>query len=490
MLKLGVTPGAYTVSVSASYNSISLTGSPVIFSATAITPPALLQLASADSASGLAGAPLSEPLRVRVTDLTGYPVPNHPVTFWVRRGGGNLEGQTEIVKISDANGVVSVIPTLGSAIGAANNVFEAQSFQEAGLHLSGSPRRFYVSAKKSLAYQIFTAGGNGLSAQAGEVLPQLLAVRVVDKAQQPAAGQEVLFTVVKGSGKLGAGQTSAATVQSNAAGIAQISFRLGSEVGSQVHAVRASADDGVAALINSPLTFTASAPFGQPDTSASTISVTSPVVADGVSEAEVRIRLVDAQDHPVPGERLTLLVSGNGNQITQPELPTDAQGQSVAQLRSTVAESKIIRVYISSKNIYLKEKAAALFTAGTPQRIVMVSGDFQTGIIQSALEKPVIVRLEDFYQNPIANAALDFTPALGSGETAPKQGIITDAAGQAQIAWILGPSVGLQEMEVRAAGTSISRQVSATAVLPQQIQMIKSKGDGQFAAPGAFFPTR
>jgi len=488
LFKLGSTPGSYAVSVSSALNGVSLTGSPLLFTAMAVSDPAMLQRVTADSLSGLAGQPLGMPLQVRVTDQSGYPVPNHPVTFWVRRGGGSLEGQSQITRNSDANGIAAATPTLGSALGLANNVFEAQSFIGSGSHLSGSPVRFYVSAKKSTAWQMEGAGGDGLSVQAGEMLSQPLAVRVVDRLQQAVAGQEVLFEVVKGSGKLGAGQASAATVQSNTAGIAQISFRAGSELGDRVHQIRASANDGVTALRNSPLLFALSAPYGQPDTSAATVTCNSPVVADGVAECVVRIRVVDAQGHAVPGERLTLLVSGDGNRITQPEEVTDASGEAVAIVSSTIAGSKTIRVYLSSKSRFLKAAPVVVFTAGTPQRITVVAGDYQSGNIQSALENPIVVQVEDFYGNPVPQIALEFTPEAGSGEITPSGTILTGASGRAQATWILGPSVGQQHLTVRAVGTTVTRLLTATASLPQQIALEKAGGDSQFAAPGTVFP--
>jgi len=488
LFKLGGNPGVYTLSASALRGGIALTGSPVYFSATAVTDPAMLQRVSPDSSTGLAGQPLEAPLRVRVTDLSGYAVPNHPVTFWVRRGGGHLEGQTEITRTSDANGVAAVTPTLGEAYGIANNVFEAQSFQSGGVQLAGSPIKFHVSARKSLASRMEAVSGSGASAQAGEMLSPPLAVRILDKAGQVLAGQEVLFKVVKGTGGLGAGQLAAATVQSNASGIAQISFRLGHELGVQAHVVQASASDGVTALINSPLTLAVSAPYGQPDTSASTVTINTPVVADGVSECAVRVRLVDAAGNGVPGERVTLLVSGDGNRIIQPEEVTDSAGEAVGYVSSTVAGSKTIRIYISSKERYLGTAPVVRFKAGNPQRIMAVAGDFQTGYIMSALEKAVVVRLEDFYGNPVPGAELLFVPAGGSGEVSPGTIIPTDQAGYAQVTWILGPSLGEQQLVVQAAGSAARRTITATVLMPQQIQLEKAGGDGQFAAPGTLFP--
>lgn len=486
-LRLGPTPGVYSATALSQYHQEALSGSPQVFSATVVSKPTLLHLASVDSTSGLAGQRLSEPLRIRITDQAGYPVPNHSATFLVRRGGGSFDNQTQATRLSDANGVVAVTPTLGGAIGKYNNVFEAQSYQEAGQPLSGSPIRFYVTAKKSLAHKMLSVSGNGSSGQAGEFLSQPLVVRIVDQQDQTVAGQDVLFEVVKGSGLLGAGQTSKVTVQSNSLGLAQISFRLGRETGAGKHQVHATATDGVDNLLNAPIVFTASAPYGQPDSVLSTVATITPVVADGIAECEISIQVVDAANNPVPGEWLVFLISGNGNRITPPEAPTDAQGMARAILRSTVAEIKTCRIYLTNKKIYLQKAPQIDFIAGTPFRLATLSGDFQSGIIQSALEKPIVVCVEDFNGNPVPGVNLTFSFPSGLGAVVPDKGVVTDAEGKARVTWILGPVNGQQQMQAQVAGSTITRTITATGTLPDAIRLVRHLGERQFSAPGGVF---
>lgn len=66
---------------------------PVSFTATAAAgAPATIAKFSGDAQQGNPGAPLAEPLKVRVTDLHLNPVPNVSVTFTVTSGGGTIMG--------------------------------------------------------------------------------------------------------------------------------------------------------------------------------------------------------------------------------------------------------------------------------------------------------------------------------------------------------------------------------------------------------------
>jgi len=488
IVKLGATPGNTVVTVTATYQDRNLSGSPALFTAIGVSFPAYLHLTSADSTSGVAGQPMREPLRVRVTDELGYPIPNQPVTFLVRRGGGTFENQTQILKLTDLNGAVSVVPTLGPSVGPYNNVFEVQSFKEAGQNLLGSPLHVYVSAKKSLAAQMVRVSGDGLSVQAGNYLPQPLAVRIVDAASQPVAGHEVMFEVIKGSGRLGNGQTGKVTIQTGSDGLAQVSYRVGPEIGNDAHIVRASSDDGIQPLINSPTTFKASCPYGQVDTLRSKITASTPVIANGIDESVVTIRLVDAQNNPVPNERITLLTTGNSNRVTQPEGPTDASGETFALVRSTLAEKKQLRAYVVDEQKFLASSAEAEFVPGPPARIYLEAGDYQNGVLNSILDQSLKIRVFDLNDNLVPNASVYFTPLPGCGRVEPAMTQKSDAAGQAGVNWILGPTIGIQQLQVRVTGLAATALFTAYAATPGEMTLTKNKGDGQFAMPGAIFP--
>ncbi|MBN2356020.1 Ig-like domain-containing protein [candidate division KSB1 bacterium] len=487
LLRFGKTPGVYTVSVSTLYHNRALENSPAIFTATAVSLPAFLLQISADSTFGVAGQLMPEPLRVRVTDDLGYPIPNYTVNFIVRRGGGTIDSRTEVLTMTDLNGVASVTPTLGSSVGANNNIFEAQAYKEAGKNLQGSPKKYYVSAKKSLAAVLEKVSGDGLAAQAGDYLPQPLVARVLDHLSRPVAGHDVTFKVIAGGGKLGKTQLNIITIKTDNNGLAQVTYRLGNQLGGNAHAVEVSSNDGITHITQSPAYFYASSPYGLPDVVRSQMTVQSPVVANGVDECLVTIRLVDEADNPVPNERVTLLVQGNGNLISQPELPTDANGETIAILRSTLAEEKTLRAYVVNDEVYLQQQATVQFMAGPPSRIYLEQGNYQNGIINSALEEPMGVRIFDTFDNSIVDADVYFLPFPGCGRVEPAEKMITDVDGRAHLNWILGPSIGLQQLQVRVVGMAATENFSAYASAPSEVTVTRHKGDGQFATVGSIF---
>jgi hypothetical protein len=67
-----------------------------------------------DNQTGAAGSQLADELTVRVLDGAGFPVSSVAVTFTVSSGGGTLDGgTTEVVVMSDSDGLAAVSLTLG-----------------------------------------------------------------------------------------------------------------------------------------------------------------------------------------------------------------------------------------------------------------------------------------------------------------------------------------------------------------------------------------
>ncbi|MBV9774373.1 MAG: Ig-like domain-containing protein, partial [Gemmatimonadetes bacterium] len=96
--------------------------------------------------------------------------------------------------------------------------------------------------------------------------------------------------------------------------------------------------------------------------------------------------------------------------------------------------------------------------------LLLAGGDQQAGIAGKPLASPVTVRMLNVNDQPVAGATLGFSVLAGGGSVAPSQ-VSTDAAGNAQVQWTLGPSVGPQTLQVTGpGGTSLS--VTATASPP------------------------
>ncbi len=109
---------------------------PVIFTAVQLLTPAQIELVSGNNQTEMVGAPLNAPLKVRVRNVAGVPVPNVTVSWAATSGGGSvspLQSQT------DANGIAQTTATLGGNTG--TNTFTATRAT-----LSGSPVTFTAIA--------------------------------------------------------------------------------------------------------------------------------------------------------------------------------------------------------------------------------------------------------------------------------------------------------------------------------------------------------
>ena len=108
---LGIVPGPVAITAS------TLAGEVVVpFTATVqLGPPTALRIISGNTQTGVAGATLATPLRVRVTNQYSVGLPDQTVTWSVASGAGSV---SEAASITDATGYAQVTFTLGPAAGA------------------------------------------------------------------------------------------------------------------------------------------------------------------------------------------------------------------------------------------------------------------------------------------------------------------------------------------------------------------------------------
>jgi len=113
------------------------------FCATATnSPPERITTTAGDGQVGVAGQPLPRPFLALVTDTGGNPVGGVEVTFTVTQGGGHFAGNPSLTQMTDLDGLVRAILTLGTQEGINNNVVSA-TFPG----LAGSPTTFTASGR-------------------------------------------------------------------------------------------------------------------------------------------------------------------------------------------------------------------------------------------------------------------------------------------------------------------------------------------------------
>ena len=121
---------------------------------------------------------------------------------------------------------------------------------------------------------------------------------------------------------------------------------------------------------------------------------------------------------------------------------------------------------------------------GTGARPSIASGDLQSARAGQALAQPLVVRVLDVRQLPVAGATIAWQVTAGGGTLAPAA-TTTDAEGYARASLVLGAQAATNV--VRAAlGTTA---VTFTAFgLPSTMTLVRVVGDGQTIAPGQTLP--
>ncbi len=443
------------------------------FDAVTFGPAATLQWLSVNTFSGTVGKVLPDSLAAKIITGDGQPVANYPVDFSVTAGGGWVNGARQIRILTNSLGIARCQWRLGSGAGAAN-----QTLVVTAGPLAGSPVTITASAAAGAPFRLSPVSGDGQGAAVNEPFGAPLVVAVSDTFGNPVTGQPVLFEVVQGAAYINYAAT--ATVASGADGRAQALLRAGSSPGPV--AVRAAASLGATALAGSPLTFSANVSALSFDPARSTLSATSPVVANNRDRSMITVRLRDANGQPVAGVQVTLFASGANNTLHQPPGPTDAQGEAAGALISTRTGVKKIWA-VSEGRPVTADSATALFIAGPAARLDKLSGDDQTGLIGSPLPQPLVVALADSFENPLTGAAVTgvmLKPDGSSVELAPR---LTDGEGRASFQPLFSPLQGLYTFRLRH-GALPEVTFTAQAAILQPATLLKVSGDDQVALPG------
>jgi uncharacterized protein YjdB len=212
---LGTTPGQYTVTAAIGSLTVVARASAVAGS------PAALTIVAGDGQTAAAGAAVSVPPTVLVSDEFGNAVAGTVVTFAVTSGGGSVAGATAVT--DDAGRASAGSWTLGATPG--SNTLTATA---------GSLAAVFSAEGTRLAAVLEKVQGDAQTGQVGTALPVHPAVRVTDAAGNPLNEQNVSFIVAEGSGSV----SNAASV-TNAEGIAHAgAWTLGPAPGPQtLHAV-------------------------------------------------------------------------------------------------------------------------------------------------------------------------------------------------------------------------------------------------------------
>ena len=152
----------------------------------------------------------------------------------------------------------------------------------------------------------------------------------------------------------------------------------------------------------------------------------SSLTADGTTTTTITVTAKDDNDNPISGiaaANVVVAATGSGNTLVQPTTATDANGQTTATLKSTVAEAKTVSVTISGTPI--TQTATVVFTPGAAAKLAFTTqpGGGTGGL---AWAQQPVVKVQDALGNTITTAGDLITLAIGTNPGSGTLGCTTN----------------------------------------------------------------
>jgi autotransporter-associated beta strand protein len=151
------------------------------------------------------------------------------------------------------------------------------------------------------------------------------------------------------------------------------------------------------------------------------------LVADGVSTSTITVTAKDGANNLLTNKPVVLSISGSGNILSQPALNTDANGQVIATLASTVAQTKTITVTIDGTVI--NAQPTVTFVPGPATQIAFTAQPVTTAV--GVTMPAVVVQIEDQLGNAVTQSGATVTLALSTGTLSGTNPQTTDPNGKA-----------------------------------------------------------
>jgi hypothetical protein len=332
-------------------------------------------------------------------------------------------------------------------------------------------------APAPVATTIVAVSGNAQTGTAGAPLGAPIMVKVTDQNGAGMASVSVAFAVTAGGGSV-----PAASVVTDAQGLASSAWTLGATAGINTHSATAT----VAGLTGSPVTFTASATAG---VAAQILKTAGDAQTGEAAQAVGQVPTVtvkDALNNPVPGVTVTWTVTAGGGSVLTATSTTNALGEaSMAWTLGPLVGAGAHALQASIPGgINTSFTATGALTAGT---LAISGGDNQSTVVNTAVALPpsVLVKTPGVGGVPVAGVVVSWAVTAGGGVAAAGSST-SNAAGVASIGWTVGGTVGANNQGLTATvagltGSPVAFVASATAP-PTQIALFS--GDAQTGTAG------
>jgi PKD repeat protein len=203
----------------------------------------------------------------------------------------------------------------------------------------------------------------------------------------------------------------------------------------------------------------------------------------------LEVLVTDTRGRPVAGANVVFTFADgvSGGEATPASASTNEEGKAATTLKlgtraGTISGTAEVPVEEGVTPVRASFTLTAL--AADAAGIALVSGNPQTGTVNSVLPEPLVVVVTDASGNPIPNVPIQWTVTGGGSVSATET--LTGADGRASVTRTLGPTAGLQSTEassqVSLAGSPVAFTHTATAGGASGVVIVS--GDNQSAQAG------
>ena len=346
------------------------------------------------------------------------------MVFAIASGTGTFVGSTTIITDANGNAIISLTSIVAGNVGITatvngNNITNGSpatvTFVASSADVSDTATKLIVVTTGAIA--------NGTATNS-------VKAHIVDKDSLPLPNQSVTFAIASGAGTF----VGSATVVTDANGNAVITLtstvvgNVGITATVGGNAITFGSPAVVQFVINSP---------DVADSATRLIVVTTGALADGVATNSVKAHIVDKDSMPIAGLQIVFTkASGTGNFVGSTTVTTDANGDAVITLTSTVAGNVGITATVNGNAITFGSPAIVQFVAGpadTSANETALSVVINDAAANGSATNSVKAHIADKNGNAVANQQVIFAIINGIGNFVGSDTVTTDTAGNAII---------------------------------------------------------
>lgn len=200
----------------------------------------------------------------------------------------------------------------------------------------------------------------------------------------------------------------------------------------------------------------------------------------------LQVKVVDDRGDPLSGHTVAFALDTDApGARLDPESARSSQG-GIAQSQWTLGASsgtqRVVARVAREGSEPLLVQFSAVVAAGAASKIVRAGGDDQSAEVGQRLADPLVVRVSDAFDNPVAGLSVDW--AADEGDVDPASSV-TGSDGLAQTSWTLGAATGSQSATASSsdlAGSPVHFTATGHAGGAEDLERVS--GDHQSARPG------